>query len=296
MDGKISLFLTVLLFISSGVVFHVLQLLFTPPKKDEASVTEMVQSAKETSAFAKLDPEGNLLDRLDLFLLKTFNLGPKLELMHLMLGSPEKPNPLHMLHIKEVAAIGIPVFFGAAAHSFTPIIFLPICFILPDMIWNSKIRARQEEILGNFSSFVDLAALTIESGLDYMSAFDRITKLIVKKTALETEIEKTINEVQLGYSRRDALQRLAVRSGLQEVRSFVGLIIQSDELGTSLVELLRNFSADMRFRRLNKAEKMAAQAATKMLIPMFFFIFPTVFILMLSPLIWDLFAGGGMKL
>lgn len=296
MDGKISLFLTVLLFISSGVVFHVLQLLFTPPKKDEASVTEMVQSAKETSAFAKLDPEGNLLDRLDLFLLKTFNLGPKLELMHLMLGSPEKPNPLHMLHIKEVAAIGIPVFFGAAAHSFTPIIFLPIGFILPDMIWNSKIRARQEEILGNFSSFVDLAALTIESGLDYMSAFDRITKLIVKKTALETEIEKTINEVQLGYSRRDALQRLAVRSGLQEVRSFVGLIIQSDELGTSLVELLRNFSADMRFRRLNKAEKMAAQAATKMLIPMFFFIFPTVFILMLSPLIWDLFAGGGMKL
>lgn len=295
MDAKLSLFLTILLFISSGLVFHILQILFTPPKKDEASVTEMVQGAKETSAFARLDPEGNLLDRIDLFLLKTFNLGPKLELLHLMLGSPEKPNPLDMLHIKELAGLGLPLFFGFVFHSATPIILLPIGFILPDMLWQSKIRARQEEILGNFSSFVDLAALTIESGLDYMTAFDRITKIVTKKTALESEIEKTINEVQLGYGRRDALQRLAVRSGLQELRSFVGLIIQSDELGTSLVELLRNFSADMRFRRLNKAEKLAAQAATKMLIPMFFFIFPTVFILMLSPLVFDLFAGGGMK-
>ncbi|HOX23176.1 MAG TPA: type II secretion system F family protein, partial [Elusimicrobiales bacterium] len=284
------------LFISSGLVFHVLQVLFTPPKKDEASVTEMVQGSKETSAFAKLDPEGNLIDRLDLFLLKTFNLGPQLELMHLMMGSPEKPNPLDMLHIKEAAALGLPLFFIATFHSAIPIILLPIGFIVPDSIWRSKISKRQEDILANFSSFVDLAALTIESGLDYMTAFDRITKLVSKKSALESEIEKTINEVQLGYGRRDALQRLAVRSGLQEIRSFVGLIIQSDELGTSLVDLLRNFSADMRFRRINKAEKLAAQAATKMLIPMFFFIFPTVFILMLSPLIADLFAGGGLKL
>ena len=98
--------------------------------------------------------------------------------------------------------------------------------------------------------------------------------------------------MQLGYSRRDALRRLSMRTGLQEVRSFVGLIVQSDELGTSLVELLRNYSADMRFRRLNKAEKLAAQASTKMLIPLFIFIFPTVFILMLSPMVSDLIRGG----
>jgi tight adherence protein C len=82
------------------------------------------------------------------------------------------------------------------------------------------------------------------------------------------------------------------RIGLQEIRSFVGLIVQSDELGTSLVELLRNYSADMRFRRLNRAEKLAAQASTKMLIPMFIFIFPTVFIMMLAPMVMDLVNGG----
>ena len=58
------------------------------------------------------------------------------------------------------------------------------------------------------------------------------------------------------------------------------------------MELLRNYSVDMRFRRLNKAEKLAAQASTKMLIPLFIFIFPTVFILMLSPMIADLMTGG----
>ncbi len=92
--------------------------------------------------------------------------------------------------------------------------------------------------------------------------------------------------------RRDALKRLALRTGLPEVRSFVGLIIQSDELGTSLVELLRNYAADMRFRRLNKAEKLAAQASTKMLIPLFVFIFPTVFIMMLAPMMKSLISGG----
>jgi len=92
----------------------------------------------------------------------------------------------------------------------------------------------------------------------------------------------------------ESLRRLAMRTGLQEIRSFVGLVVQSDELGTSLVDLLRNYSADMRFRRLNHAEKAAAQAATKMLIPIFFFIFPTVFILMLSPMIKNVFASGGL--
>jgi tight adherence protein C len=127
-----------------------------------------------------------------------------------------------------------------------------------------------------------------------MTAFERIIKIAKKKTRLEIEIEKTINETKLGYSRRESLERFSARTGVQDIRSFVGLIIQSDELGTSLVDLLRNFSADLRFRRLNKAEKLAAQASTKMLIPLFIFIFPVVFILMLSPMLSGMFSSGTM--
>jgi tight adherence protein C len=165
-------------------------------------------------------------------------------------------------------------------------------FFVPDLIFNNKIRARQADIMRSFPTFVDLAALTIEAGLDYMSAIDRILKNSKAKTELENELQKMINEIQLGYSRRDALKRLAVRTGIQEIRSFVGLIVQSDELGTSLVELLRSYATDMRFRRLNRAEKLAAQASTKMLIPLFIFIFPTVFIMMLAPMMKSLMTGG----
>jgi len=260
------------------------------------SATDLTNLAKKevgtTTAFSSLNPNGGLIDRLDLFLLKTFHLDVRLEEVHMMMGRPAKPTPLEMLHLKEILAamfIGL-IYLGTGSPIAAP--FGLIGFFMPDLAFSSKIRARQASIMKSFPTFVDLAALTIEAGLDYMSAIERILKNAKAKSELENELEKMINEVQLGYSRRDALKRLAVRTGLQEVRSFVGLIIQSDELGTSLVDLLRSYATDMRFRRLNRAEKLAAQASTKMLIPLFIFIFPTVFILMLAPMMKSLLSGG----
>ena len=216
-----------------------------------------------------------------------------LEEIHLQLGSPDTPQPVDILYLKVGLAIGLPAAMLVIFQSLVmAIIFVPVGFMLPDVHLKSKIQRRQAEILGNFSTTVDLAALIIESGLDYLTAFERIIKVAKEKTILEEELEKTINEIRLGYSRREALDRLSARTGVQEIRSLVGLIKQSDELGTSLVDLLRNFSTDLRSRRLSMAEKLAAQASTKMLFPLFIFIFPTIFILILSPMIKGLLAGG----
>lgn len=267
--------------------------IFAPPVDDASELAKLAKAeAGTTTAFSSLNPNGGLLDRIDLFLLKSFQLDVKLEELHMMMGRPAKPSPLEMLHLKEMLAAGAVAFI----YFMTGMPFLAafglIGFFVPDSMFNSKIRVRQAAIMKNFPTFVDLAALTIEAGLDYMSAIERILKNSKAKSELEVELGKMINEIQLGYSRRDALKRLALRTGIQEIRSFVGLIIQSDELGTSLVDLLRNYAADMRFRRLNKAEKLAAQASTKMLIPLFIFIFPTVFIMMLSPMMKSLISGG----
>ncbi|OGR99473.1 MAG: hypothetical protein A2V88_04530 [Elusimicrobia bacterium RBG_16_66_12] len=270
--------------------------MFAPPGEgDEGDLSKLAKKEVGTSsAFSSLNPNGSPLDRLDLFLLKTFHLDVKLEELHMMMGRPQKPSPLDMLHLKEffAAAFALGPFLITGEWILIP--FGAIGFLLPDSIFNGRIRTRQQAIMRNFPTMVDLMALTIEAGLDYMAAIERILKNIrpEHRTELEREFEKMVNEVQLGYTRRDALKRLALRTGLPEVRSFVGLIIQSDELGTSLVELLRNYAADMRFRRLNKAEKLAAQAATKMLIPLFIFIFPTVFIMMLAPMMKSLISGG----
>jgi len=267
--------------------------LLAPPLDDEDDLAKLAKNeVGTTTAFSSLNPHGSVFDRFDLFLLKTFHLDVKLEELHMMMGRPAKPTPIQMLHMKELLAAA----FMGMLYFMTGIpamaIFGVIGFFIPDSIFNGRIRARQMEIMRSFPTFVDLAALTIEAGLDYMAAIERILKNSKAKTELELELEKMINETQLGYSRKDALRRLALRTGIQEIRSFVGLIVQSDELGTSLVELLRNYAADMRFRRLNKAEKLAAQASTKMLIPLFVFIFPTVFIMMLSPMMKSLIQGG----
>ncbi len=286
--------LLILGFLGSMATYTLVHRAFTPASPDEADVAKIAKSEKALeTAFSTLNPKGSLLDRLDLWLIKTLKINKPIENLHMMMGKPDKPTPLDILHQKELLAAAFGALFGLLTGNILFGLFgLVVGFILPDSMFKKQVEARQLSILRNFPTFVDLAALTIESGLDYLSAFERIIKNAKVKTNLETEIEKTLTEVQLGYSRRDALERMALRTGLQEIRSFVGLIIQSDELGTSLVELLRNYAADMRFRRLNKAEKLAAQASTKMLIPLFVFIFPTVFIMMLSPMIKSLLKGG----
>ncbi|MDE2491232.1 MAG: type II secretion system F family protein [Elusimicrobia bacterium] len=282
--------------LGSVACYTTISRLFAPPAEpDESDLSRLAKKEVGTSsAFSSLNPNGGALERLDLFLLRTFHLDVKLEELHMMMGRPAKPTPLDMLHLKEffAAAFGGLAYLGTG--SLFGLLFGVVGFLVPDSIFNGRVRARQSDIMRNFPTTVDLLALTIEAGLDYMAAIERILKNVKseQRTELEKEFEKVINEVQLGYTRRDALKRLAMRTGVAEIRSFVGLIIQSDELGTSLVELLRNYAADMRFRRLNKAEKLAAQASTKMLIPLFIFIFPTVFIMMLAPMMKSLIQGG----
>ncbi len=284
--------LKLLLAIGTFAVFLTIFGLLSPKEKKEEVVDIAVKRFKSTSSFARLQPEEKFWDRVAVFCLRNFHVEDSLEEMHMQLGSPDNPQPVDILYSKIWCALLVPAAMMLLFQSVWPLVLVPLWFYLPDVIIKSKIEKRQAEILGNFSTTVDLAALIIESGLDYLTAFERIIKIAKEKTILEEELEKTINEIKLGYSRREALERFAARTGVQEVRSLVGLIIQSDELGTSLVDLLRNFSTDLRARRLSRAEKLAAQASTKMLFPLFMFIFPTIFILILAPMIMGLVNGG----
>ncbi|MBR4355066.1 MAG: type II secretion system F family protein [Elusimicrobiaceae bacterium] len=284
--------LLILVLLGAFCTFLVVFRLLAPEEKKEEVMDVAVKRYKSTSSFSRLQPEEKFFDRLALFCLQNFHVADALEEMHLQLGSPDTPQPVDILYSKILCALVIPAAMMLLFQSLWPVVFVPLCFYVPDVLIKSKIQKRQAEILGNFSTTVDLAALIIESGLDYLTAFERIIKIAKEKTILEEELEKTINEIKLGYSRREALEHFAARTGVQEVRSLVGLIIQSDELGTSLVDLLRNFSSDLRSRRLSRAEKLAAQASTKMLFPLFVFIFPTIFILILAPMIMGLINGG----
>ncbi|MBO7238114.1 MAG: type II secretion system F family protein [Elusimicrobiaceae bacterium] len=289
----LSIGLTILLIVGTLACFTFFFRLLAPQQRGENQIVDVTaRRFKSSSSFGRLQPENKWVDRVAVFCLNAFGLEKSLEEMHMQLGSPEYPQPVNILYWKIAWAVILPVIFMILFWSFWGILLIPVGFYLPDLHLRSKIQQRQAEILGNFSTTVDLAALIIESGLDYLTAFERIISIAKEKTVLEEELDKTLNEIKLGYSRREALERLAARTGVQEVRSLVGLIIQSDELGTSLVDLLRNFSSDLRSRRMSKAEKMAAQASTKMLLPLFVFIFPTIFILILSPMLKGILSQG----
>lgn len=290
--GMVNMVLLLLAIGGTICAFIAVIMFFTPaPVTQDISDLEAKQ-VKSASSFAKLKPEENLIDRVAFYVLNFFHLQEPLENLCLLLGSPDKPQPVDILYYKIYAAVATPLVLYFLFGTWLVILFIPLGFYLPDLYYKNEIMKRQQDMVKNFATTVDLMALVIESGLDYMTAFERIVKIAKEKTLLEVEIEKTLNETKLGYSRRESLERMAARTGVQDIRSFVGLIVQSDELGTSLVQLLRNFSTDLRFRRLNKAEKLAAQASTKMLIPLFIFIFPVVFIMMLSPMIADFMRGG----
>ncbi|GEM_PF-5134152 len=245
--------------------------------------------------------ETSSLGKFNVNLLKSSWLGQMLESDYYGIGQKKEFEPPKMLFKMEqfalAAAAGVVALSLAFSIRFNPGLVLVgaiFGFFLPHLQTRGQIAKRQKQVLINLPSFVDLLALTIESGLDYLNSMDRIlATTFKKKAALEEEVENVLREVQLGYPRRDALRHFAKRVDVQEIRSLVGLLIQSDELGTGLVNLLRSFSHDMRNRRTGKAEEMASKAATKMLGPLMLFIFPVIFALILLPFLYSMKSGGG---
>jgi tight adherence protein C len=158
-----------------------------------------------------------------------------------------------------------------------------IGFMFPDVYVKGKGTARLAEIQKQLPGLVDLIALTLESGLDLLAAIERIVSKM-KPGALREELQTVIQENRLGTPRKEALEHLAFRAPLSDIQSLTSMIIQSEELGTSLSTVLRSYAEDMRSRRILRAEEMAGKMPVKILFPMMVFFFPIVFVIIFGPL------------
>jgi len=158
-----------------------------------------------------------------------------------------------------------------------------IGFIFAELFVKGKASTRQAEIQRNLPGFVDLIALALDSGLDLLAAIERIMAKM-KPNALRDELQILIQENRLGTSRKESLQHLAYRSPLPDIQSLTAMIIQSEELGTSLASVLRSYTEDMRNRRIMRAEEAAGKMPVKILFPMMVFFFPIVFVIIFGPL------------
>lgn len=154
-------------------------------------------------------------------------------------------------------------------------------FFFPELWLLSQINRRQHDIRKAMPDALDLLTICVEAGLGFEAALSKVAEKW--QTALGYEFLRAIREVQLGVPRRDALRNMAQRVGIPEMNSFVSAIIQSETLGTSLAKVLRIQAEQMRIRRRQHAEEEANKAPIKMTIPVVLLIFPSIFIILLTP-------------
>ena len=143
---------------------------------------------------------------------------------------------------------------------------------------------RHRKIQKSLPYVLDLLTLSVEAGLDFMNAVQRIVARS-KIDALSEELVRVLREIQLGKTRRNALKDMAERVDQPDLRSVINALVQSDELGVGIAVILRIQADQMRQRRFERAEKLANETPVKMLFPLVAFIFPAVFLVLLGPII-----------
>jgi tight adherence protein C len=140
---------------------------------------------------------------------------------------------------------------------------------------------RRRAILRDLPTIMDLLVLSLEAGMGLDRALRTVTHEY--RSALSDEIRRVLHDVDLGISRGAAFERMALRVGLEDLRSLSRAIVQSEELGVSLVSVMHTQSREVRISRRRAAEAEALRAPVKMLIPLVVFILPTLFMLLLGP-------------
>jgi tight adherence protein C len=168
------------------------------------------------------------------------------------------------------------------AQSFLVVtIFTVLGFFFPQLWLQTRINARQKDVRKAMPDALDLLTICVEAGLGFEAAMSKVSEKW--ENELSIALLRAIREIQLGKSRRDAMRDMAERIGIPEMTSFVAAIIQSEILGVSLAKVLRIQSDQMRVKRRQRAEEEAHQAPVKMIIPLAFLIFPSIFIILLTP-------------
>jgi len=177
--------------------------------------------------------------------------------------------------------------FGIISRNTTIFLILVIIgLFMPDLFLKSNEKKRKELMVKSLPDVLDLISVSVEAGL----GFDAALQKVVEKTSgpLTEEFEQTLNEINMGKPRREALRDMANRIQVDDISTFLGSIIQADQLGVSMTNVLRIQSRQVRENRRMKAEEAAQKAPIKILIPLVVFIFPTLLVVLLGPAILSL--------
>ena len=155
---------------------------------------------------------------------------------------------------------------------------------LPSFWLQRSIKKRQNKLRSDLPDCLDLLVVSVEAGLGLDSALLKISEKLGRRcTEMASELHMVHLEVQAGRPRHKALKALGERTGVKELQSLVAKLIQAEKFGTSIARSLRVHADSIREKRRQLAEEKAGKTVVKMMIPLVFFIFPALFVVILGP-------------
>jgi tight adherence protein C len=188
--------------------------------------------------------------------------------------------------------------YSAAFTLIMAVYFGVMGYVLPGLVIGRRIRKRQKEMQRALPDALDMLVVSVEAGLGLNAALMRVSEEMDRMSPVLSEQLGLVNlEIRAGTSREDALRNLAERTGLQDISSLVGMLIQTDRFGTSVAQALRVHADTMRTKRRQRAEEAAAKTTIKLVFPLVFCIFPAMFVVILGPALIEIYhalsAFGG---
>jgi tight adherence protein C len=185
-----------------------------------------------------------------------------------------------------VALVGLVYFTGLYQNSPFVLFLASVAagFILPDFWLGRKIKSRQLALRLALPDALDLLVICMEAGLGIDQALMYVSQeLRTAHPDLCEEFDLVNAEMHIGKTRIDALRSLATRTGVDDIQALVSTLIQTDRFGTSVAQSMRVHSDELRTKRRQRAEEMAAKTTIKMIFPLVLFIFPALFVVIMGP-------------
>ena len=200
---------------------------------------------------------------------------------------PEAASALRAAKIIMIVALEALIYF-TGFYKNNPLILTLVAaaagYILPDMWISRRIKARQQTLRLSLPDALDLLVICMEAGLGLDQALLYVSQeLRIAHPELCEEFDMVNAEMHVGKTRIDALRSLATRTGVEDLQALVATLVQTDRFGTSVAQSLRVHSDDLRVKRRQRAEELAAKTTVKMVFPLVLFIFPALFVVILGP-------------
>ena len=200
------------------------------------------------------------------------------------------------LAIKEIAVlvmavVALLVYFAVVQNLLVVAALIFIGLVYPDMNLSTTVSKRAHACSRALPSFLDLLGLAVEAGMGFDAAVRKLTE-VLEPGPLTWEFESFLRSMNVGKPRAEALRDMARKLSLPDFTTLANTIIHALETGASMATVLRVESHEMLLRRFERAEKMAGELPVKMLFPLFVFVFPATFLMLLGPLYFQFMASG----